>query len=447
MTLVKRWVRLADGVRTRLWPVPAIGVALAVCAGISIPEVDSALDGRIPPIVSAYLFGGGSDAAREVLSAIASSLITVTSLTFSLTVVTLQLASQQFSPRLLRTFARDRFVQRTLALFLGTFVYALTVLRTVRDSNGDQAMFVPQLAVTVAYLLALASVIGLVLFLGHLVRQIRVETLLATVSADARSSVAAVLGDSDVAACPEPLPTPPPSAVTVTASSTGFLVAVEGQSLCDAAAATDSVVQVDRMPGEWVVKGTPVAVVWSRGHEPLSDEARETMLGRIAAAIHLGEERTSVQDVAYGLRQLVDVALKALSPGINDPTTAVYALGQLSALLCEMVGRDLGPAVYRDADDQTRLMLARPDFARLLDVAIGQPRHYGGGDGTVLAALLHLLHDVAWRASMSAQREAVSTELDRTRRTLSGQDFDPVELARLHQLATSVEQALATQGR
>jgi len=138
-----------EALRTQLWPVPTLGVLLALALGVGLPRLDARVDDHLAGGVSFYLFGGGSEAARMVLSVIASSLITVTSLTFSLTVVTLQLASSQFSPRLLRTFSRDRVVHFTLALFLATFTYALTVLRTVRTSTAEQSVVVPQMAVTV----------------------------------------------------------------------------------------------------------------------------------------------------------------------------------------------------------------------------------------------------------------------------------------------------------
>ena len=174
-----------DTLRTELWPLPTLGVSVAVVLGVLLPRLDARLDDALPDATGVYLFGGGADAARTVLGAVASSLITVTSLTFSLTVVTLQLASSQFSPRLLRTFTRDRFVHVTLALFLATFTYALTVLRVVRTADEGQSVFVPQISVTLAFVLAIASVVGLVLFLAHLAREIRVETMLLNVHTDA----------------------------------------------------------------------------------------------------------------------------------------------------------------------------------------------------------------------------------------------------------------------
>jgi uncharacterized membrane protein len=146
-----------DAVRTQLWPLPTVGVALAVILGIALPRLDGRVDAHLPSWSSQYLFGGDSDAARTVLDAVAGSLITVTALTFSLTVVTLQLASGQFSPRLLRTFSRDLFVQATLAQFLATFTYALTVLRSVRTESSGQALFVPRLSYCLASLTSIGS--------------------------------------------------------------------------------------------------------------------------------------------------------------------------------------------------------------------------------------------------------------------------------------------------
>ena len=179
----------ADAVRTQLWPLPTAAVIVSVGVGVALPRFDRHVDGHLPRWLTDVLFGGDPGAARTLLDAVSSSLITVTSLTFSLTVVTLQLASSQFSPRLLRTFTRDVFVQGTLALFLATFTYALAVLRSVRSADDDgENSFVPRISVTIGFLLAVLSVVGLVLFLAHLTAQIRVETMLRNVHEEASSN-------------------------------------------------------------------------------------------------------------------------------------------------------------------------------------------------------------------------------------------------------------------
>lgn len=441
------WSRLAglrDGLQTRLWPIPTLGIVLGLALGVGLPRLDARIDEGLSSAATSYLFGGGPSAARTVLGAIAGSLITVTSLTFSLTVLTLQLASSQFSPRLLRTFTRDRFVHFTLALFLATFTYALAVLRTVRDPTASQPAFVPQLSVTLAFVFAIASVGGLVLFLAHLAREIRVETMLRKVHSDASDSIRRILCEREPGRDVVVGLAPPINAVPLSADTSGFLVALDEEALLAAVVEADAVLLVNRNPGDSLVAGTPVGVGWSpRGGLDPDSVAR---LGeRVAAAMTTGFERTAVQDVGYGLRQLTDVATKALSPGINDPTTAVHALGHCSALLCELAGRDLGPRVLRDEHDHIRVVLSRPGLADLLDLALTQPRRYGAADPFVLGRLFALLRELAWCAKAPDQQRAVTEQLARLRATAAAQDFAAAETARLRRLATLVEQA--QQGR
>ncbi|EME66662.1 hypothetical protein G352_03646 [Rhodococcus ruber BKS 20-38] len=414
---LKRRQVFVEAIRSRLWPVPAAAVLLAVLAGIGMPELDAAVDDRLPPTVAGYLFGGGADAAREVLSAIAGSLITVTSLTFSLTLVTLQLASSQYSPRLLRTFAADRVVQRTLGLFLATFVYALTVLRTVRSDTGDSA-FVPQLAVTTAYLLAVTSVLALVLFLGHLVRQIRVEAVLEQVRADTCETAARLL-PADRQDRPT-LPVPPASPHYVEAASSGFLVELDEHALLAAAEQAEAVVWVSRPVGSPVLAGTPVASWWSLHPQPVTEDEARRLCERVRGALRTGSERTAVQDIGYGLRQLTDVVVRALSPGINDPTTAVHGLVSCTAVLGDLLALRLGPYPLCDEHGRVRVVLARPTFAELLDLVCTQPRLYGADDPAVLDALLSMLRELAWKAATAQQRAAITDQLGRLREHVAG---------------------------
>ncbi|VEG54368.1 Conserved membrane protein of uncharacterised function [Mycolicibacterium aurum] len=442
--LRQRRTVFVDAWRSRLWPVPALGVVIAILAGIAIPELDGTLDTQMPPTLSAYLFGGGADAAREVLGAVATSLITVTSLTFSLTVVTLQLASSQYTPRLLRTFAADRFVQRTLALFLATFVYALTVLRTVRNDGDSGAEFVPQIAVTVAYLLAMASVLALVLFLGHLVRQIRIETMLDHVSSDIEKTAHRMLDLLDDTPDHDVAPRPPASASLITASSSGFLVEVDEQALLAAAVEADAVIWVDRPVGSDVLAGVPVALCWPAGESGASfaDERLSRLRDCVSGALSTGIERTATQDIGYGLRQLTDVVVRALSPGINDPTTAIHGLNSCSATLCELARYQLGRRPLRDNDDVLRVVLARPDLPDLLDLVCAQPQLYGASDPAVLARLLSMLRELAWVVVLPEHRQAVVDRLRRLETTVAEQNFDGTDRHRLDQLVQHVRDAL-----
>ncbi len=427
-------------VRSELWPVPAIGVLLGLVVGVVLPKLDAQVDPHLPHALSPYLFGGGPSAARTLLGAVAGSLITVTSLTFSLTVVTLQLASGQFSPRLLRTFTRDRPVHFTLAIFLGTFTYALAVLRTVRSAQDQQQIFVPQLSVTLGFVLCIASVLALVFFLAHLASEIRVETMLKTVHGDASETAQRVARRENSETRGGAGPQAPPDAALLLATSSGFLLRVDDEAMVSGAVAADAVVRLDRAPGSSLVEGTPIGAAWGH-HAPLEAEALEGLRKRVGAAAATGFERTEEQDIGYGLRQLADVTIKALSPGINDPTTAIHALGHSSALLCEYAGRDLRPRLLRDGDGDVRVALAQTGFGELLEIALGQTRLYAT-DPLVFGRMFALLREVAWHADDSIEREAISGQLARLRRAAEEEEFDEAEQASLRTQATLVERAL-----
>ena len=438
----KRWATLVETMATQLWPLPVAGIVVAIVFGVGLTRLDARIDDHLPSALTDYLFSGGADAARSVLGAIASSLITVTSLTFSLTVVTLQLASSQFSPRLLRTFTRDRFVHVTLGIFLATFVYALTVMRTVRSEGDGRTVFVPQISVTVAYVLTLASAISLVLFLAHLARQIRVETMLRTVHTEAEATAGIMLVERKGSAEAPAIPEPPATAWLVMATSSGFLTAVEEGQLLRAAIDADAILQIDTMPGNLLIADTPLAFVWSRSGHLLGEDQFSAVSDCVHESVHVGFERTSAQDIGFALRQLTDVANKALSPGINDPTTAVHALGHSGALLCGLTDYRLGPHVMTDDDGVVRVILRRPDLAELLELAIGQPRRYGAADPNVVTALFELLRSLAWRVSLPAHHDAVEVQLRRLQATAGQQDFDAEERHRLEVLGTEVRAAL-----
>ncbi len=435
-----------DAVRTRLWPLPTIAVVFALVLGLTVPKVDSAIDDDLPRWLGGWLFGGDADAARSLLGAIASSLITVTALTFSLTVVTLQLASSQFSPRLLRTFTRDLFVQVTLGLFLATFTYALTVLRAVRGSGDEGVELVPQLAVTLSFVLAVASVLGLVLFLAHLTEQIRVETMLRNVHRDAVDAMESVLAERGTDAGDSgDLQRSRHAAQTLLADGNGFLIRIDHEGLLAIATEERVVIEIEVHPGAFLVQGTPLGRTWSTEPGPLSGEAKARIADRVDRCVHLGFERTSTQDVGYGLRQLTDVANKALSPGINDPTTAIHALGHISAFLCALSSRDLGPELVRDEDDRVRVVMHRPDLAGYVDLGLSQPRRYGATDPQVLETISQVLLDLSHRVAPD-QRSVVRDELARLRATIASQPFDPREKAGLEAMDRRIQLSLERPG-
>ncbi|MGY1840000.1 MULTISPECIES: DUF2254 domain-containing protein [unclassified Modestobacter] len=389
---------LVDRIRGSLWPIPFIGILVAVGLGILLPAVDGGLAFGDHPLT--FAFGGGPAAARDLLNAIAGSLISVTGLVFSLTVLALQLSSSQYSPRLLQTFVTDRVVQLTLAQLVLTFVYALTVLRTVRtaDATTGESAFVPRLSISVAYLLTLGSVVALVLFIGHLASVLRVETMLRDVHQESTSTIARELGGREGR---DPAETgvggsgPRGREVLLTARSSGFLVGLDAAAAAAAAAEARVVVELGVRMGDSVVEGTPVA---RARLEPGSDPDIEALTGRLDGALRLHFERSASRDVAYGLRKVVDIALRALSPGINDPTTAVHALSHASALLGQLAVTPADERVCRDEEGNVRVVLPPWDLPALLQLAVEEPLHFAEGQPAVLRRLAGLLREFAWRA-------------------------------------------------
>ncbi|MET1035899.1 MAG: DUF2254 domain-containing protein [Arthrobacter sp.] len=442
------FTRAREALRSELWPIPTLAVVAAIALGVALPQLDAAIDGRTADTVSRYFFGGGPEAARSVLESIAGSLITVTSLTFSLTVVTLQLASSQFSPRLLRTFTGDRFVHVTLALFLATFSYALTVLRTVRTAPEAGQPFVPEISVTFAFVLTVASVLALVLFLAHLTREIRVETMMQRVHAETNSVMRRVYPE-DAASGPGPVPPPPASgADVIEAESSGFLTSTDPSAIRAAAREAGVVVAIDRGPGASLVRGTPFATFWpADGRPALAPDEADRLRRAVNAAVGTGPERTASEDVGFGLRQLADVAAKALSPGVNDPTTAVHALGHVSDLLCRLAERRVGPLPVADDDGGcVRVVVSRPGFAELLELGVAQARQYGVGDPDVAARILELLREVAWCDRAGTHTAALGDQLARIREAMAAAPYGSAERGRLEALGNAVGDALRRPG-
>lgn len=400
--------------RSALWPIPCLGVVVAVALGVLLPEVDAWWSGSGDDPL-AFVFGGGPSAARDVLAAIAGSLISVTGLTFSLTVVALQLSSSQYSPRLLQTFVTDRVVQATLAQLALTFVYALTVLRTVRDADAtDNAIaFVPRLSITVAYLLTIVSVVSLIFFLGHLARALRVETMLRDVHDEASRTIGSEgESTSDTGPSATGRVWPDGTATPIVSRSSGFLIGINEKAAARAAQQAGLVVRLRVRFGDAVVAGTPVAHAWAdSGGEPADvAELEEALHG----ALRLDYERSAARDVAYGLRKIMDIVVRALSPGINDPTTAVHALSHASAVLSELAER---PAVNREIRDDggtVRIVIPAWELPALLHLVMEESLMYAEGQPAVLRRLAAVLREFAWRAQELDVGELIVAYTDRT---------------------------------
>ncbi len=403
MSFIKRiWFHL----NSSLWFVPALLVAAAAILATAMIEVDlrSNMDlaARFP-----RLFGAGADGSRGLLGAIASSMMTITGVTFSITIVALALASTQYTPRILRNFMQDRTNQMTLGVFVGVFVYALLVLRTIR--GGDEA-FVPSLAVMVGILLTLVSVGVLILFIHHIASSIEASTL---ISIAAIETIKALnkhfdgVEDGDASDDGGNRDHPQGGVWQAVASpATGYIQSVDIQQLIDLAERRDLVLRMERSVGNFIVEGAPILAIHS-SEPPPADDCRE-----IRQAFVIGRFRTIDQDPDFGVRQIVDIALKALSPGINDSTTAATCLDYLGAIIAELSRMKIESDYCSGEKRQLRVISRAATFEEHLGEAFDQIRESASGNTAVLSRMLTAIETIARFVRTERQREALQAHID-----------------------------------
>lgn len=423
-----------DDLRDSLWLIPAAAVVIAAATAALLTRLEP-LPGWFP---AAFTFTGSPDGARAILAQLAGATITVVGLVFSLTVIALQMAATQFSPRLLRTFLRDRRVQFVLSAMIGSAVYSVGVLRTVRSGGDELTPFVPRLAVTVALLASFVAVGLLIFFIHYVTQHLRVDVVMREISDGALRQLAAVTADRET--LPDRVaPDPPRSAVPVWARRGGYLQLVDAPAMAREARDVGVVVRLRPTLGEWVTEGTTIAWVW--GDDDSGPGDRDELASLVHRYLHLGVDRTESTDLAFGLRQLQDVATRALSPGVNDPTTAVLAVEQMSAVLCRYAGHPLGDDLVEDDDGAMRVAAPQPGFAALVELAVGPTRRYASSEPDVLAALLTLLIDLAEHVADSSDRATVVRA--QIERILTTADLaDDTDRARVDRIGRLAEEAL-----
>lgn len=383
-----------DRLRGSFWFLPSLLAAVAVALSFAMTRLDAALDrGAYADLELLYLFG--PEGARAILSAIASSMITVAGLTFSITMLTLQLATSQFGPRLLRNFMRDRGNQLVLGTFIGTFTYCLLVLRTVKGVEG--ASFVPHLAVATGVLLALASLAVLIYFIHHTAHSIRIETILASLAAETEAAIDRLYPAKVGQAPPDPTDLDLPDfsgGRAVRAKAGGYVQAIDGEWLMDVASRHGLVVQVIARPGVFVTSCDALLLVLSPSELP------EGVAAELRAALVVGNERTPDQDLDFSVRRIVEIAQRSLSPSVNDPTTALYCIDRLRQAFVRLAGRPTPASLRVDGQGCPRVIAEPVPFEELACNAFAAVIRYAGKDTEVVRALAGALDHVIGAAGI-----------------------------------------------
>ncbi len=400
-----RLIKIRDALADSFWFVPAIMALGALCAALSSVSIDRAIGSDWVKSIG-WVWSGGGEGARSVLSVIATSVMTVVSIVFSLTVTTLAQTSSHYGPRVLRNFTSDRGVQITLGTYIATFIYCLLVLRTTRTGDGN--VFVPYLSVNIGVALALISLAVLIYFIHHVAKSIQAETLIAEVGEDFQEMLPTLFpqhigqamdDEENISALPDEEAWQ--KARAIEAGAHGYLQRVDDSQLMKLAEKHDLLLKMEARPGDFVAESTPFLLALPPA------KMDDKIEGALRGCFSLGRHRTPPQDALYMIQQLVEIAAHALSPGINEPFTAMTCIDWLGASLRGVAGCDLPALLRQDDKGELRIIARSLDFEELTRAAFDQIRLYGATNPDVLMRLLKIIADTAPELRRRQDREVL----------------------------------------
>lgn len=389
--LLKYWDRL----RSSFWFVPAAMACLAAALAFSAVALDRAIAGDFLKRLG-WSYSGGAEGASLLLGTVDGSMIAIAGTVFSMTLVALSLASSQLGPRLLRNFMRDTVNQVVLGTFVATFVYCLLVLRTIR--RVDEGSFVPHLSVSIGVLLAIVSVGVLIYFIHHISVSIQADPVVARVGRELEDGIDRLfprhLGKPESEASRGQSEGYLPAAFArearpVGAAEDGYLQLIDTNALMALASQEDMLLRLERRPGHYLAKGRAMVMVWP------GDRVTEALMGKVNAAFVLGNQRTAAQDIEFTSHQLVEIAVRALSPGINDPFTAIACVDRLGSALCRLARCDMPSPQRFDSDGRLRLVAKGSTFAGIVDTAFNQIRQSARPNPAMAIRMLDALVQIA----------------------------------------------------
>lgn len=383
--------RFCVNLQTSFWFVPTVIVAASIILAVVLINADF-IETKQWLTRWPRLFGAGAQAARGMLSTIAGSMMTIAGVTFSMTLMTLMLASGQYTSRILRNFIHDRLTQVVLGVFTGIFAYCLIVLRTIR--SGDEGGFVPSLAVSFAVVLAIGGIVVFIIFIHHIASMIQASRIIASVADETMRAVDRLFPEK---LGQEPVGQDENQALlslsgrkwqAVPVKKNGYIQNVDNATLLRLAREQKCIVRMERGIGDYVVYDTTLASL------AMDDPPDKEIVAALQDAYSIDSHRTVEQDIAFGIRQIVDMALRALSPGINDTTTAVMCVDYLTAILARLASRDI-PSSHRYEEGTLRVIAIGPTFISLVAESFDQIRGSANGNVSIMVRMLGALQTIA----------------------------------------------------
>ncbi|MDQ3001130.1 MAG: DUF2254 domain-containing protein [Fibrobacterota bacterium] len=391
-------------VRSSFWFIPT----LMVLGAIGLAEVSLRLDNALLPDTLEslhWIYAGSAEGARQLLATIAGSMITVAGVVFSITIVALTLASSQFGPRILRNFMSDKGNQVVLGVFIATFLYCLLVIRTVRGKGEGNGLFVPHLSTTLGVALALVCLGFLIYYIHHVSSSLQVDDILGGIAGGLKREGEGRLPEEvgrpwNQARADGGLPDGKP--MEIPAGESGYLQSIDFVGLYRFAIKCKAVVDILYRPGEFVIKDTPLLRLWSK--DASLDAAERTL----KPLFILGAHRTPTQDYSFKINLLVEIAVRALSPSINDPFTALMCIDRLGEALIPMAGRPPPRSTIADDENNLRIHFRPVPYTELLSQALDLIRHYGATNPMVAQRVLQVLKLALERAKSPETIAALS---------------------------------------
>jgi uncharacterized membrane protein len=399
------WTRIVsywDSIRSSYWFIPALMSLGAIILSTLTVEFDAYFDPSVPTWLESF-FNNQPDGARAVLSTIAGSMITVAGVVFSITLVSLSTAAAQYGPRLLTNFMRDTTNQITLGTFIATFLYCLLVLRAVQNAPPDAndieaAYFVPHVALLVGIGFSLCSIAVLIRFIHHVPQSIHISLVTTSIGKELCERVTERFPESlgedaepkqdmfDMDQVPEALHDPIGNdVVTITSKTAGYVLLIDTEALVESAASYDIFLRLAKRPGDFVFQGE--ALVFLPPDTFVSDE----LSCDIRDVFAIGDKRTPFQDIRFLVQELVEIAARALSPGVNDPITAIACLNWLAAAQVQLTAQDAPQSVKYDQNNIPRIYVEPLTSAQLMELGFGKLRAYIAADPITTEAALELL--------------------------------------------------------
>lgn len=418
---MKRFLFNWKELKSSFWFLPSLIILVSIGAAIGLIYIDNIFDFKSTGVIQ-YIFIGSADSARSVLSTISSAMIGVAGTVFSITLVALTLASNQFGPRLLRNFMTERINQIVLGSYISTYVYSLIVLNSITDT--DQIEFVPIISVFVAILAAVANIILLIVFIHNTAVSIQADNIISEVSKSLSKSISILfpkeMGEEhygnelpDVASLKKKFSYRQP----ITSPKSGYLQDIDVDVIFDTAKEKDLLIILHNRPGDYLIEEVEIGEFYSNE----THKKEETQ--KLQDAFIIGKVRTPQKDAEYFIHQMVEIAARALSPGINDPYTAITCIDNLSSTLCHLTKVKF-PSKYRyDEEVNLRVVTDTLTFEGMLNAAFNQIRQFAEGSPSVLIRLMEALITINKFAKKNEHKDAIQQHTEMVLR-LAKKSFD-----------------------